>query len=232
MVYSRFYNAESLPFNKSETLRYFGYKIGSTPSLEVQSLFDECVREADLACSYKVCYAEFEIFKEKDGKTLNLDFTKTSSQALSLNLNGCHKVVAFAATIGVGIDRLITRYSSLYPGKAYAFQAIGAERIETLCNAFNSDIKREYQARGEYTRPRFSCGYGDFPLEKQRDFLTALDCNRKIGLTLNDSLSMSPSKSVTAIIGIANTPHNREENYNNSCNGCNDCSDIHCSFKK
>jgi 5-methyltetrahydrofolate--homocysteine methyltransferase len=32
-----------------------------------------------------------------------------------------------------------------------------------------------------------------------------LDCNRKIGLTLNDSLLMSPSKSVTALIGVAKT---------------------------
>ena len=29
-----------------------------------------------------------------------------------------------------------------------------------------------------------------------------LDCPRKIGLTLNDSLLMSPTKSVTAIVGL------------------------------
>jgi len=37
----------------------------------------------------------------------------------------------------------------------------------------------------------------------QRDIFAVLDCPRKIGLSLNGSLLMSPSKSVTAIIGIA-----------------------------
>ena len=34
------------------------------------------------------------------------------------------------------------------------------------------------------------------------DFFELLDCNRQIGVSLNDSLLMTPSKSVTAIFGI------------------------------
>ena len=78
------------------------------------------------------------------------------------------------------------------------FQAIGAERIESLCDAFCA----EREAEGLRLRPRFSPGYGDLPLELQRDLFRGLDCSRKIGLTLNESLLMSPSKSVTAIAGI------------------------------
>ena len=77
------------------------------------------------------------------------------------------------------------------------FQAIGAERIEALADAFNNDIKEKY-----VTVPRFSAGYGDFSVYKQTDMFNVLDCGRKIGLTLNDSMMMSPTKSVTAIIGI------------------------------
>ena len=39
-------------------------------------------------------------------------------------------------------------------------------------------------------------------LRYQKDIFSVLDCQRKIGLTLNDSMLMSPTKSVTAIIGI------------------------------
>ena len=81
-------------------------------------------------------------------------------------------------------------------------QAIGAERIEALCNAFSLEMKNEYAKSGRSLRPRFSAGYGDLPLELQREIFNALGCERRIGLTLNDSLIMSPSKSVTAIIGI------------------------------
>ena len=50
--------------------------------------------------------------------------------------------------------------------------------------------------------PRFSPGYGDLPIELQRDFLTLLDASRKIGLTATESSMLVPSKSITALIGI------------------------------
>ena len=55
---------------------------------------------------------------------------------------------------------------------------------------------------GETLRPRFSAGYGDLPLEYQRRIFDLLDPPTHIGLTLNDSYLMSPSKSVTALIGV------------------------------
>ena len=53
-----------------------------------------------------------------------------------------------------------------------------------------------------YTKNRFSPGYGDFDIVYQKDIFAILDCPKRIGLTLNSSLMMSPSKSVTAIIGF------------------------------
>ena len=43
--------------------------------------------------------------------------------------------------------------------------------------------------------------YG-FASDAERDIFRLLDCPRRIGLSLNESLLMSPSKSVTALIGI------------------------------
>ncbi|MBO5857729.1 MAG: Vitamin B12 dependent methionine synthase activation subunit, partial [Clostridia bacterium] len=42
----------------------------------------------------------------------------------------------------------------------------------------------------------------DLELTTQKDIFKILDCSKKIGLTLNDSLLMSPTKSVTAFVGI------------------------------
>jgi cobalamin-dependent methionine synthase I len=77
-------------------------------------------------------------------------------------------------------------------------QAIGAERIEALCDVVCAELKEIYGSVGD----RFSPGYGDFSLTAQRDIFTMLGCEKRIGLTLNDSLLMSPTKSVTAIIGL------------------------------
>lgn len=162
---------------------------------QVESLVTKCLKECEF--SYKICYREFSV-KECDG-VLDLSFCNTNSKALKKLLSNSKRVLVFAATIGFDIDRKITKYSKVDPAKALIFQAIGTERVESLCNAFEEDIKRE---NGYDLTSRFSPGYADLPLEMQKDLFRVLDCYKNIGVTLNDSLLMSPSKTVTAIIGI------------------------------
>lgn len=190
-IYTKIYDAP--PTNKREILRYLGVQ-GEAP--EVLPLVDECISEAEGVLSYKVCYIEADMIREDD--TLCIGNIKTSSTALKKNLSGCERSVVFAATVGISLDRLISRYSAVSPTKAVIFDAIGSERIEALCDAFCEDISNEL---GDL-KPRFSPGYGDLTIETQRDIFALLDCPRKIGLTLNESMLMSPSKSVTAIVGI------------------------------
>ena len=98
----------------------------------------------------QVCYREFKVSRAKDG--LDLGFTVTGSRDLSKNLEGCRGIILFAATCGIAPDRLIARYGRLSPAKALCFQAIGAERIESLCDEFNRDISSEAMSKGLYTR--------------------------------------------------------------------------------
>ena len=172
-------------YNKSEILRY----AESKPTEEIIALMNECICELEGKLTYKTCYLEVQI---------NGCFEDVESKLLDSYLANCKCSVLFAATLGIEIDRLISKYSRLSPAKAHMLQAIGAERIEALCDMFCSDIKAEYMQ----TKPRISPGYGDLPLEMQREVFKLLDCPRKIGLSLNGSLLMSPSKSVTAIIGV------------------------------
>ena len=193
-VFTRVFDAPRI--NEKEIFRYAGVR---EPSDELNAMLESCLRELEGKLSYRACYSCFTIKKDRD--TLDLGFARTSSKALAKCLDGCDKAVLFTATVGIELDRLIARYSSLSPTRALMLQAIGAERIESLCDAFCKELERE---KGKLT-PRFSAGYGDLPLELQRDIFFALDCQRKIGVTLNESLLMSPSKSVSAIVGIINT---------------------------
>ena len=183
--------------DRGEMLRYSGAR---TAVPEVQELLEECIAEAEGRFTYKVCYAEFPI--KREGGVLDLGFTSTASSALAKNLSGCEGIILFAATVGLEIDRLIARYSAVSPTKALLLDALGGERIESLCNSFCRDIEAKKRAEGKVLRPRFSAGYGDFPIEEQVKIFAALDCPKRIGVSLNESLLMSPSKSVTALIGI------------------------------
>lgn len=182
------------PFCNREILRYAGCK---KTDEEVLLLIEECLQELKGKLIYRLCYCELRVHIQ--GDICDFDLFTLQSKKLAKNLDGCDKVIIFAATLGVEIDRLIEKYGKLSPSKALIFQAIGAERIESLCDLFCADIKKEYNCD---LKPRFSAGFGDLPLSVQQDIFALLTPERKIGLTLNDSLLMSPSKSVTAFIGL------------------------------
>lgn len=194
-VYSLSFKEPSI--NKKEIMRYMSSQGGGD---EILGLVDECLTEVREMLQYKVCYAI--LTAETDSNIISLPCGQIASRNLAKNLSGCDKAIIFAATIGIGIDRLISKYSRLSPAKALCLQAIGAERVEALCNDFCEKMESEFQGKGEKLRPRFSPGYGDLPLETQKMIFSLLDCPKRIGVTLGDTLLMSPSKSVTAFIGI------------------------------
>lgn len=203
-------------FERREILRYAGYPAADKT---VTAIMEQCLLEARGKFRYAVCWREVPITFGED--FLDLGGLKTVSAALRKNLRECRRAVLFAATVGLEIDRLTAKYSRLSPVKALMMQAIGAERIESLCDAFCDSLRDVYPKQ----RPRFSPGYGDLPLEMQREIFTMLDCPRKIGLTLNESLLMSPTKSVTAIVGIT------DQDSDCNTNKCSTCEKTDCTFK-
>ena len=187
-------NYKEPPVCNKEILRYADVK---SPNNEILNILNECLNEVRDKLTYKVCYIKTPL--SVDGENCDLGVFKVNSENLAINLKDADEVIIFAATVGIEIDRLITKYSYISPVKAVMIQAIGTERIDALCNAFCKDMAENFYG---VLSPRFSAGYGDLPLETQKEIFTILNCEKHIGLTLNESLIMSPIKSVTAFAGI------------------------------
>lgn len=217
-------NYEEPSFCEKEIIRYAGCKSSDD---ELLQLLRTCVEEVREKLTYKVCYVELPV--AITAETCDFGSLTVQSQNLAKNLQGCKTVVLFAATLGVEIDRLIAKYGRISPSKALFFQAIGAERIEALCDAFCENIAKE---KNMELKPRFSPGYGDLPLETQKEIFEILNCSKRIGLSLNDSLLMSPSKSVTAFVGLVES-----ENFSNATdetkksNKCVACNKADCEYR-
>lgn len=177
------------PVDEREVLRYAGCR---TADDATAALLRDCVTEAVNSTAFRVCWRELPLAVE--GAMCTLGGWQVASAALARHLGSCPRAVVFAATVGAQFDRLIEKYSRVSPARGVMMQALGAERIEALCDVFCAEL-------GAGTG-RFSPGYGDLPLESQRDLFALLQPERRIGLCLNDSLLMSPTKSVTAIVGI------------------------------
>ena len=117
------------------------------------------------------------------------------------HLEGCDDAYLVCGTLGSAFDALHRRVSVTSGADALIVQAVGATLIERHMDGVEDEIRAEL-APGEALVTRYSPGYGDFPLEAQREILALLDTPRRIGVSLTDSLLMVPSKSVSAVIGV------------------------------
>ena len=210
--------------DRKETLRYLG--LGKhEPDPETERLLEECIREAESAADFRHLIREYPLIMEDDG-TINGGCFRVKSENLRKNLAGCDSVLVMAVTVGAQVDRLLARYGKLSVAKAVVMQAAAAAMVEAYCNELNAGWKKEYLEKGLYLRPRFSPGYGDFPLSAQKEILDGLEAGKRIGITLTEGYLMMPSKSVTAVIGVSRTPA--------ACTieGCEACGKKDCVFRR
>lgn len=123
-----------------------------------------------------------------------------------------------AVTLGQGIDRLLAKSSVSNMADAVIMDACASTAVENVADNFERDLRKELEAEHLYLTDRFSPGYGDLPLAVQKQFCTALDTERRIGLSVSSSMLMIPGKSVTAVLGISESPKLLRKR------GCESCS--------
>lgn len=207
-----------------EIYRYLGYG-NSQPDMRTRDVVRDSVSELLKVCRPRFFSRTYPL-RLTDDKDIDFSCFQSESRELYQNLQGCELVILFAATLGAEVDRLIRRYSKLEVSRAVILQAAGAALIEAYCDEENERLRKEYLEQGYYLRPRFSPGYGDFPLRVQKELLRALEAEKRVGITLTDNYLMIPSKSVTAVIGVGKHKKDCENT------GCEACCKADCQYKR
>lgn len=115
----------------------------------------------------------------------------------------CPQSAVLVCTLGAEFDLWLKREQARDMGRAVMLDALGSAWVESGCDAAEEAIRSRFP--GKHLTDRFSPGYGDFPLDAQPLLLEYAGASR-IGVTVTDSLLLTPQKSVTAIVGIADTP--------------------------
>lgn len=208
-------NGKKLNVEKKETYRYLGYHFGGEVPLddELEKIVDELTGKLKEVITPRCIYELYDLAVSDGVCTLSSHNTVEStpllvinSQKLSAHIKECRYAILFAATIGPGADMLIRRYSGRSTVKSAILQAAGAAAIEAFADEVTEHIRTEIdtlfsQSETKF-KMRFSPGYGDFSLEHQKDFFKLLQLEKNLGMSLNSALLMSPSKSITAVIGV------------------------------
>lgn len=206
-----------------EAVRYLGYGTHAVdePTLDlIQDSFQELEEHADARFIYRI----FEITEQNEDE-LTIGMIKIHSKNLSKNLKGCKKAVVFGATLGTQVDFLLKKYSVSDMAKAVVVQACAAAFLEDCCDKMQKQIETELDA-GLYLRPRFSPGYGDFSIFHQKELLQMLDTSKQIGLTMTEGYMLTPTKSVTAVMGIS------KEARGCTVEGCEACTKGDCIYRR
>ena len=200
--------------NRTEAARYLGGR-GVELNPAMQSMLDDCEHELLAAATPKYLYKALDPFEH--GLMVG--------DSIQAHLKGCTYSVISCATIGVSVDRLIREAQVTDMARAVVLDALASVAVEQLCDKVDRLIADEN--KGKYLTYRFSPGYGDYPVELQGEFLRLLDAPRKIGLCTNESSLLTPTKSVTSITGLSDTPIERRRS------GCQSCSlRESCKFRK
>ena len=142
----------------------------------------------------KSVYRKFTL---SEREIVGTDIILTGSSIMNF-LKDTKEIIIMAATLGFGVDRQIDAAGKISLSDALALDMAANDAINDICNQLQAELAQKYSIG----QGRFSCGYGDLPLDIQPQILNALDATKAIGLYCNESYLLIPQKSVTAFIKI------------------------------
>ncbi|MDO5415457.1 MAG: vitamin B12 dependent-methionine synthase activation domain-containing protein [Bacillota bacterium] len=134
-------------------------------------------------------------------RLVGIDAILNKSKSIAKHLEGCDKAALMAVTLGAGVDQLLRKTQVTDMAMAVIVDSGASILIEQLAEDFEEVIEA-----GPFTTPRFSPGYGDWPITEQTRIVRMLDAQRQIGLNVTKDSLLIPRKSITAVIGISDHP--------------------------
>ncbi|GAX47226.1 methionine synthase [Pseudolactococcus reticulitermitis] len=191
-----------LPLEKSEVLRYLGYRRKQELTAAISALVDEMMLAVQDVSNARYIYQAYDFTLDESKQAIHLTNTDLVFQSKQLysHLKHAKQIVLLAATLGIEVERQVRLYELSEMTKALVLDAACVDYIEKICDLAEVDIDAQF--KDKVLNRRFSPGYGDLSLDVQPQFLKTLEADRQLGLTLTETNLMVPRKSVTAILGL------------------------------
>lgn len=217
--------------NIDEALRYMGYK-NNIDIDNITPLLKKCEDTLLSEVNLRYCYKVFDIEKTEDFINIIDTGLVLKGKSIYNHLEDCSKAVLMACTLSDKVDRLISRLNIIDMSSSLITDSMASALIEQFCNEVEYKIKKDLDIKNMTWR--FSPGYGDFPIDIQKNFIKTINADKQIGLTVTDSNILIPRKSVTAVIGISENPLPQKKRGCAICNMNKTCQyrkrGLHCGF--
>ena len=218
-----------MKIDKSELLRYLGYK-----GQEYDEKIEQNIDTAISICLDKI--TPRSVIKKyplvKDPLSLKGANMTLQGKDIAKHLDDCNEAYILGATVGFEIEKTVNKLMNENPLLGVMVDSASICAIESYCDDLCEELQKQNAKQLTW---RFSCGYGDFPLSQQKDFVRVLEMQKRIGVFLNeDSFMMSPQKSVTAIVGVKESAvYDGTKNNGRKCGSkCANCGNVGCAYRK
>lgn len=191
----------------------------------VDAQINNCIKTITQAAQPKYVYRVFGIDRVDRNTCEDPGYNNYTSEKIMLSgtsseiighdaavlLRDCSACIVMAATLGQKCEMMLRRAQITDMTEAVILDSCASSAIESICEQLNDDLRSEYLSTGKFLTDRYSPGYGDMPLTMQPELCGLLQTEKRIGLSVSPGLTLIPSKSVTAIIGIADRPQKMRE---------------------
>jgi len=154
----------------------------------------------------------------RDGDRLGAAGVTLTIPRIAERWGAIDEIVAGVCTIGDALER---RVSELWDARelplSMMLDSVGSGAVESFAEYVNDQLCAEGLARGVKVTNRVSPGYGGWDVAEQR-LLWQLCPGDAVGVTLNDACFMSPTKTITILVGAGVAA--RVDDYFSQCARC------------
>jgi hypothetical protein len=200
-----------------EVLRFQGYERGVVPTEEVLALFDEAAAMGERLMAPRVVYRSVPVppplphLVEAGGERFRIpEIGRLWGRIDAVGVGIC--------TIG---DAIEAQVGALFEARelplAVMLDSVGSAAVESLAEYANDLLCQAALAEGLKATNRISPGYAGWDAAEQAA-LFRLCSGGPIGVTLNDACFMSPTKSISFVVGLG--PEARVDHYFTQCRRC------------
>ncbi len=217
--------------DREQALLYMAHRGGEIGAVVAEYL-DECEKRLLDVISPKYTY---KIFGITSSAPVTLDCGLVlPGRDIASHFAGCTACAVFCVTLGTGVDKLIRRLEVEDMAKAVITDAYASAAAEQAADMVDGLIQQSLKDR--YFTWRYSPGYGDLPLDMQRDILDIINAPKITGVCTGTGNMLAPIKSVTALTGISEEPIEQKRRGCVVCQAHDFCElrkkGLHCGFKE
>lgn len=190
--------------DRSEMLRYLGHR-DQTIDPELAARIEDAAARVEATLEPRGAFAVFAADVVQEGtpaivlRGTALTFT---GRDIFRHLKDARWVAVLVCTLGMASERLLMSVGTHGPLEEMLTDAALSAYVEAGVEAMDRHVRDLAAAEGLACNSRFSPGYGDLPLDVQGTLLATLNATRLLGVTASPAGTLTPRKSVTAVMGL------------------------------